>query len=49
MYARIKGNKVVSINGFKVELDMVTLFYGSAVSGYKQKSYMLYDVEVFER
>ena len=49
LYARIKEDKVVSINGFKLELDMITLFYGNATTGYKEESYMLYDVEIFEQ
>lgn len=49
LYARIKEDKVVSINGFKLELDMITLFYGNATTGYVEESYMLYDVEIFEQ
>lgn len=49
LYARIKDKEVVSINGFKTELDMIILFYGNATIGYKEESFMLYDVEIFEQ
>lgn len=49
LYARIKGKDILHINGFKVELDTIILYYGSSVTGYKEEHFMLENVEIFER
>ena len=49
MYARIKGEEVVHINGFKVESDTIILYYGNSAAGYKEEHFMLDEVEIFER
>lgn len=50
MYARITDtNEIVKINGFKVELDTVTLYCGSAVAGYSERQYFLEEVEIFQQ
>jgi len=48
LYARIKGKEVIHLNGFKVELDTIVLYYRSSVAGYKEENFMLEDIEIFE-
>lgn len=49
LYARIKDKDIKHINGFKVELDIIILFCGSAASGYEEEHFMLDEVEIFEQ
>lgn len=50
MYARVTAtNEIVKINGFKVELDAVTLYCGSSAAGYSERRYFLEEVEIFQQ
>ena len=50
MYARVTAtNEIVKINGFKVELDTVTLYCGSSAARYSERQYLLEEVEIFQQ